>query len=325
MTTNYQQVYIKGTTKQEPFQRECAERYEIIKPLLERYQRRFSLFDLGANLGYFTLRTQAELDCFSVAADRVRGPLKDILRQNNPASAVWLNKHFTAHELSLLADCEQFDVGLVLNVLHHFPDVKDSLRALMALKRLCRFLILEICPPDGDTGAKYPHTHKAIYEAVTSDPHAELIAETRSHLKGSPPRYIYLIDNGITGFTSQQSFDARERCPHRSQCKMWLPVDDQPTVDIVKADKNIDQVFEFPFIPGMNLWNMVLLGYAWPGKSKLLTEFEIILEAVPHDDPLPWNWIYDGKLHAIDNGFKPKQKKFPCDALRLFKYGKDGM
>ena len=319
MPINYQQVYTKGATETGPFQRECAERYEIIKPLLDRFQRRFSVFDLGANLGYFTIRLQDELDCFTVGVDKMRGPIRDILRQNSPKSMVWLGKHLSALDISHLADCEQFDVGLALNIFHHYET--DSLKALMAYKRLCRFMILEICPPDGDTGAKYPHTHKAIYEAVTSDPHAELIAETRSHLKGNPPRYIYLIDNGITGFLSQQTFDARERCPHRSQCQTWMPVDGEPTIEIAKLEKRIDKVFEEPFVPGINLWNMILLNYTWPSQNWLEHEFEMILEAVPHDDPLPWNWIYDGKLHAIDNGYKIKIKKFPCDALRLFRHG----
>lgn len=323
MTTNYQQLYIKGETKPDDFQRECSERYEIIKPLLDRFQRRFSVFDLGANLGYFTIRLQDELDCFTVGVDKMRGPIKEILKENSPKSMVWLGRHLSALDLSHLADCEQFDVGLALNIFHHYET--DSMKAYMAYKRLCRFIILEICPPDGDTGAKYPHTHKAIYEAVTSDPNAELIAETKSHLKGNPPRYIYLIDNGVVGFTSQQTFDARTRCPHRSQCKVWLPVDETPTIEIVKADKKINKVFEGEFIPGMNLWNMILLSYTWPSKFWLEKEFEIILEAVPHDDPLPWNWIYDGKLHAIDNGFKRLQKKFPCDALRLFRHGVRGL
>jgi len=325
MTTNYQQTYIRGVTKTEPYQRECANRYEIIKPILDRFPRRFSLFDLGANLGYFSIRAQDELDCFAVAVDRARGTLKQILMQNQSRNLTWINRHLTAQDLSHLADCEQFDVGLALNVFHHYPTSRDAVKALMAYKRLCRFVILEICPPEGDVKAKNPETHKAIYEAVTSDPKAELLAETTSHLEGNPPRYIYLVDNGVVGFTDKQSFDARERCPHSSSCKIWQYTDREPEIEIVKADPNIQKVYEGKFIPGINLWNMVLLGYEWPRYKWLLDELEIILEAVPHDDPAPWNYIFDGKLHPIDNGFKRKQKKFPCDCLRLFKHGKAGL
>ena len=321
--TNYQQIYIKGSTGQDPYQRECEERYEIIRPLLDRFTRRFSVIDLGANLGYFTIRLQDELDCFTVGVDRMRGPIKTILQQNQPRNMVWLGQHLSPVELSRLADCEQFDVGLALNVFHHYET--GSLKALMAYKRLCRFIILEICPPDGDGKAKYPHTHKAIYEAVTSDPNAELITETASHITGGSPRYIYLIDNGPVGFLSQQSIDAPERCPHRAQCKVWLPVDGNPTIEIAKREVRINKVYDGPFIPGINVWNMILLNYTWPGKGWLQRELEVILEAVPHDDPAPWNYIFNGKLHAIDNGYKILQKKFPCVCLRLFVHGEKGL
>jgi SAM-dependent methyltransferase len=325
MTTNYQQLYIKGVTKEDPFQRECADRYEIIKPLLDRFQRRFSVFDLGANLGYFTIRLQDELDCFTIGADRLRGQLKQVLQENQPRNMAWINRHLTPEDLSRLANCEQFDVGLILNVLHHYPDPRQAVRAFRSLQRLCRFLILEICPPEGDRAAKNPATHAAIYEAVNVTPGAELIAETRSHLEGNPPRYIYLIDNGLMGFTNQQTFDSPERCPHSSMCKIWQFTDRQPEIEIVKADPNIEQVFTGGFIPGINLWNMIILGYGWPGEGWLEKEYEIVLEAEPHDDPLPWNWIFDGKLHGIDNGYKRKQKKFPCDALRLFRHGVEAL
>jgi hypothetical protein len=64
----YQETWIKGCPTGEAFQRECASRYEPIKAVLGEYKRPFSVFDFGANMGYFTFRIAEDFPQATVIA-----------------------------------------------------------------------------------------------------------------------------------------------------------------------------------------------------------------------------------------------------------------
>ncbi len=59
MIKKYQDEIVDGQIVQKGG-RDCASRYEMIRPILARFKRRFTLLDFGANVGYFAFRAAHE-------------------------------------------------------------------------------------------------------------------------------------------------------------------------------------------------------------------------------------------------------------------------
>lgn len=253
----------------EPFQRECESRYEIIKKLVGQYKRQFSVLDIGANYGWFGQRLVRDFDCVYVGIDN---------KTIDPHPRIWhINSHMNAQALLNLSRCESFDVVLCLSVLHHFPDYK---KACAAAKRLGQWSIFEI-PGEDDTGALAPERHKGIADLFPGEP----IAEAPSHVSDTMrPMYMWKMEPFIT----EQTLDAAERgvCGYgtykiRSDFEMsMIEIDRRPTLS---AKEFRD------FIPGMNAHNFRLLG----GEVD-------IPEIENHPDPFAWNYILGDGIHAID-------------------------
>lgn len=283
---NYQPIFIKGEEHGD-FQRACAPRYEAIKDYLDKnYQRPFSVFDLGANYGYFGLRLAFERDAVSVLVDTK--PLDSVLERNAPSRTMWLNRHLGAEELQGLARSESFDVVLALNVVHHIPDWKSAVEALLQLGET---VIFEL-PGKNDVGTANFPICDALREYVLSKPH-ELLFEMASHVSGSLRPIIAIQgENTIT----QQAIDAELR----NCAPVGIKVLSDSRGKIIKIEHKRTSESR-NFIHGMNLWNFHLLGGAWPKNIK-----QLVIEAVKdmgrfHDDLRPWNFILDGlKAHPID-------------------------
>ena len=94
---NYQPTFIKGKEYGD-FQRDCKPRYDTIVQYLDaRFERRYSVFDLGANYGYFGIRLSFERDAVSVLVDTK--PIADVLQKNAPLPVIWLNTRLGGSEL----------------------------------------------------------------------------------------------------------------------------------------------------------------------------------------------------------------------------------
>lgn len=255
--------------RDEPFQRSCEDRYEVIKKLACQYKRQFSVLDVGANYGWFGQRLVRDFDCVYVGIDN---------KVIDPHPRIWhINKHLTAQQYLDLSRCESFDIVLCLAVLHHMDDYK---KVFQAMKRLGVWAIFEI-PGVDDVNARAPEKHEAIAELFKGEP----IAQFKSHVSDSlRPWYIYRM----TPFITEQSLDAAERgvCGYGAY-KIFSDFN-QSVIEIDRRPVlNIPEVREL--IPGMNAHNFQLLG----------GEVEI-----PQDDGLsdhkPWNYIIGDGIKRID-------------------------
>lgn len=130
----YQDILVNGKKIHHGWQ--CAERYAVIKPILDQYERPIKILDIGADNGYFSIRASTEHDATCVMADTTLR-LKRICEYNNEVPGlIYLKKRLSSEDLKYLAEHEHFDVVLVLNVLHHISgndNYKDFLDAALAL------------------------------------------------------------------------------------------------------------------------------------------------------------------------------------------------
>ena len=144
----YQPIWVKGRVNDYyAFQRDCADRYEVIKGLASKFTRPFSVLDIGSNYGYFDVRLMEDFPnavCVLIDNKEVEPVLKENLRLDR---SVVIKRKVTAKELESLARSESFDIVLGLSVLHHFDDPE---RAYNAIRSLGWWSVFEIPGVDED-------------------------------------------------------------------------------------------------------------------------------------------------------------------------------
>lgn len=133
----------------------CDDRYELIKPILNLYDRPFSVFDLGAAQGYFSFRIAQEYpqsSCIMVEADetfyysRHGSMLYDLCLKNRDLNNIfYLNKKMNLSDLIFLNHREHFDVVIAFLVVHQIDQgLEKQIKIIKNLLQLTDNLILEV-------------------------------------------------------------------------------------------------------------------------------------------------------------------------------------
>ena len=89
----YQDLWVKGKMI-EKGTRECENRYNKIKEVLNRFNKHFTVLDIGACLGYFSFRIAEDFDC-TVTMIESNNEINDILIQNDNKQVKLINKKVT--------------------------------------------------------------------------------------------------------------------------------------------------------------------------------------------------------------------------------------
>lgn len=297
----YQETWIKGKSTDHEAQRSCADRYETIAAWLSSFERRFSVFDLGANLGYFDFRIMEDFDACCVMVDD-RPELAELLVQNEARNAVWLKRRMDAKTLGHLALCESFDVALALSVLHHYGN--QWRQAFEALRDLAQWVIVEV-PAMDDEGSLNGHLGREMQEAIERMDDVVHLASFSSHKSGKPrPMYLVPGSRNATRII-HQTIDAQLReAPPLGDVEITSTAQySRVTIHHRDASRRVESR---EFYPGINLWNFVLLDGAWPEQVDALVVDWVKKSAGWHDDLRPWNFIVDGtgRVQAIDTDNK---------------------
>lgn len=177
----YQDQYVNGEVIVKG-KRDCESRYEAIKTVFEKYNRPFTILDIGANLGYYSIRASSEYDAISVMVENKTDETKrlvELCEQNDCSSKlIVLQTNMDLHKLKEISKCEHFDVVLALNVIHHFDnrDIKDVCETFT---KLGDNLILET-PPVEDKGACGQNNLKEIVDFF-QDKDKEKLGEFQRH------------------------------------------------------------------------------------------------------------------------------------------------
>lgn len=313
----YQETWIGGKSAGLPHQRECASRYEPIREALARYTRPFSVFDFGANMGYFAFRIAEEFPLATVVAVDGHGELADLARENGLPNVVVLNRRMNAADLAQLARSEAFDVVLALNVLHHMPDWSEALDAL----RLLGSVAFVETPGPGDSKATGLVRHRGILASVQKAGGAESL-RTAAHKTPGAERIMSRLDNWTSKALTAQTADAQRGGYKLAEPEDFRPGEmrDVPEMSDVRIDlaperaaititrKKTGATEAREFHPGVNLWSAHISGLAWPldVKARITAEVERLgAEGRWHDDLRPWNFILSGdRAVAIDIGNK---------------------
>ncbi len=133
----YQDIWLNGTMI-EKGERECEQRYQVIKSYLQD-KRVQSVLDIGANMCYFGIRLSEDFGCGVVAFEFHQfEKRKEIVDQQRGDKITFIKKKL---KFKNILDLPRFDVILALSVLHH---VQEPIGAWIGrLRSRCDHLIIE--------------------------------------------------------------------------------------------------------------------------------------------------------------------------------------
>lgn len=289
----YQDRWIAGKTTESGY-RACASRYEMLRPVLESYQRQFTVWDIGANLGYFGCRIAAEFGAVSIMVDK-RPALADVVRENALPTTIAMTHQLSAEDLIELAQSEHADVVLALNVLHHMTDWR---KALPAVLQLGENVIIET-PGWGDRNSANYYESQELLEALTGYS-VNMLGMSDSHVTPDVKRPMGVFKRNKTAVTSSYAYRERVRARGAHQVRSHI-------ITSTACDKLIDydggEIRRW--YHGMNLWNWLQMGGSYPSRAAVQCAVIDAEFSQEHGDIKPWNFILQGQtVQVIDGGHR---------------------
>jgi hypothetical protein len=279
---SYQDIWKNGQLVEKGI-RECESRYLVIQSIAKKYKRPFTVLDIGANQGYFTIRLAEEFpNCTVVAIEPAdECELEDKVSHLN--NVIVLKKSFSIEELQKLSQCEYFDLILCMSVIHCF-DTKLSFQDLTEIiKSMGSNIILEL--PIEQKALQEKHQEMLDLIDSLGPPLASFVSHVDSNLnrpmfllKGTPQK------DRVTRYDTSHPFHGKITSSFKSL-----------KVQFFDKEENRD------WIPGINLWTYLRLNGTFPIKENLVSLVKQI-DWQYHKDVRPWNVIVSGnKLSIIDN------------------------
>ncbi len=267
-TEQYQDEWVKGECVSKGV-RDCEGRYEVIREFASRFNRPFTVLDIGANLGYHSFRLMEDFDCTAVMME---GPvyhdyLWELAERNG--SGIILKHQCNQDTLRFLSEIEHFDLVLATSVVHHIHgDVNETIDII---RDLGDYVIFEIADESEACGQSRVTTTEVGSDWVP-------IGKGKSHLAESE-RTLYL---------THRPKDTLARRYYKCQLPSTISIQsdfDSKTLSFSDKDEARD------WIVGINLATFQGWNGTWPSKSELIRRVKATDLGTPHGDIRPWNFI----------------------------------
>lgn len=267
----YQDLWIRGRVI--PWgRRECAHRYEVVAQFCRQYRRPFTVLDIGAAQGYFSLRLAADFDCTVVAVER-RRELGAVLLANGQHRVLWLRRSLSLRDIEQLAGVEHFDVVLALSVIHWLgAHPADSIRAL---RLLGDHTILELAQEQGACG-------QTVVRETAVPPDAQLLGYGASHVRRGAERPIVVLSTPKT----------RLQARYLGDCRPPPPLTIESSFDAKTVRKGDAPPREWH--RGINLQTWLRLGGQWPARTQVARLVRSALHSHQAAGLPPWDIILQG-------------------------------
>jgi len=299
VSENYQDRIVDGKVIQKG-ERECEQRYQTIKEVLDNYKRPFTVLDIGAAQGYFSFRIMQdfpEATCVMMESHESR-TLLDLCKKNK--KGLLLAHHAAPDHFERLSECEHFDVVLALNVIHHIGEPDRTFNALM---KLGDDVIIET-PPEDDKGACGQEHLKRIMELCKS---GKIIGESQRHTDSKKSKIFHFERKNDTLLIPYLNAPPNV-IPPEGQIKI---LSDKLSKKIINKRKKTEK----DWVQGINLWTFLMFQGIYPERNKLSEMLTKFLE-VDHEDLELWNMIISkGGIHLIDDD--DKEHKSPHGKAKL--------
>jgi SAM-dependent methyltransferase len=288
----YQDTWVKGKVTQRG-ERDCAPRYEVIRKVAAKFRRPFTVLDIGANLGYYSLRLAEDFDCTVLAVEGQVGPwLSTVLNQNQHPRVIAANRNMTLEDLRTLADVEHFDLVLGLSVTHHFD--APYAEVLAQIRRLGFATILELPTEDNACG------QQSVKDTFIPDD-GEVLAWHKSHLDGPERPMVLLHDENRKLSRSYWGSPIDD-------CAVTIEADYKSKTKTMRGETS-------PWMRGINLETWLQLGPLFPSRDWVVKLLADAKPSKPHGDLKTHNIIFQGDRVAVIDWADPRWAMQPDDAL----------
>lgn len=290
---NYQDIWFKGRPIVSGG-RECQQRYHAIEKFIKKFKRPISVLDIGANMGYFSLRL---MERFQGSFTMIEGDeftanvLLRLCKLNRNPGAILLKRRLSLSDIVSLAESTHFDVVFALSVIHHFDEPYQQV--LEALTRLGSYLIFE--PPSLIENTA--NQERIINEPLDLSSYKKKVlvrALTKTVARKIIFRETYAIDCQTNKKIIRPFFNSsREMQEAKIQ------------TDFKKREvffPHLNRVEEFA--TGINFSTFLALNGVYPTKSKILNLLHD-LKFSDEENVRPWELILTGE--RLDH-FKPHLK-----------------
>jgi hypothetical protein len=290
----YQDQWVDGIVVESGV-RDCASRWPMVRATLDRFERPFSVLDLGANFGYFGFRIVAEYpQALVVMIESPRGrrlaELAELQRARD--RLIVLDRRILPAELVELAACEHFDVVLALNFFHHLGGGRKQ--AFRAVRRMGWRTLVET-PDPADEGACGRRSLRPIFE--TARAHGKLVARFDRHT-GDTPSHLFELPAAGSMRLSKPYYRAPAATKRTFRGGMEISCDYR-----AKVAHHGFKGETIDWVPAINLRTYAELGGIWPRREALAAKLRAgELEVKhPHGDLQMWNILLAAsRMVAID-------------------------
>ena len=251
---------------------ECSHKYKFLYHILHSYSRPFTMLELGAKQGYFSIRAAYDFQksVFVMIENNVRQysqniDLLDICMLNTKLdNIILLNKEISANDIQRLSECEHFDLVVAFDFFS--SKLKHWQQIIQYLLDLADNAIVEV--PDN-------------------------MPDLTDYLKSKDSYHIASLENSTIMFSEGQKKLLLRR--------HWLrPLSSSLSVEstytLKKLIKQYNHVVITDWLPGINLVTFKMMGGSYPTAETLAAKITE-LKNVPHHDWLAHNMIVQGS-HA---------------------------
>lgn len=150
----YQDTWRNGCVVEEG-NRECADRYETIKKFCqENFNYRFTVCDIGANMGYFSIRLIEDFNCNVMAWEfhQYEQRKKIIAKNKLDKKLMYINRKLSLEDVNIMRSICKFDLVLALSVLHHVTEPIGQW--IDTLRGMSKHTIIELAGDDSELTKK---------------------------------------------------------------------------------------------------------------------------------------------------------------------------
>lgn len=268
------------------------ERYELIKPTLEAYERPFIMLDLGAGIGP-VISAAAAREYPNSTFVIIERDFEDV--RNLPDNVIALTHNMTPLDIERLSQCEHFDVVLALNFLHHFGGMNWRLAANSVLEMGDHIFLQMPDVRDFEApGSDYRRSLRLLFAPYFAD--HNIIGHTVQFPSHKSRALIY-VNNHMRREANKLTRTHIRAHPKSANTMMITSGTD--SMALIKGNKYKN------WIPAINLWNACLLGVVHPEPMKIINMLrDYPLPDKRHGDMVPHNFLLNAQgLHLID-GFE---------------------
>lgn len=276
-----------------------SDRLKLLKPLLNKYKRRFHVLDIGGGVEPSQNIGQEITRHYDAVATVFEKDWRVENQRHSPRTMV-LKHRLTPVELDVLRSCEHFDVVLMLNVLHWYEESWQFV--LERAVRMADWIVVQV-PSRGDSNGMMPGRQyvPAMHEWLESYPvKKELLGET-IQFAGHPARPLWLLKG--------QEYGKRILTrTHVNSEVGWCDTSVSSDFTQLWGYMNAKRQWVKPWVVGMNLYNFCRLGGVYPNADWVE---ERMREAVgewrevnggEHGDVNVHNFVFDGEVCKLIDG-----------------------